>query len=202
MTDYFELLGVPRRPWLDPDSLKQKFLARAAELHPDHNPAEAGVSANRKVQDRYTEFNAAYNCLRNPKARLSHLIQLEKGVSPSELQNVPADLMQVFMEVGATCRQVDRFLTEKAAATSPLLKVQLFECSQDLSEQATALRARLSASQEEHLNALKRVDAEWERSEPSTKPALLHQLEEIRRLLGFFDRWISQLQERFVQLSL
>jgi hypothetical protein len=30
----------------------------------------------------------------------------------------------------------------------------------------------------------------------------LARLEEIRRLLGFYDRWIGQLQERFVQLAM
>jgi len=35
MTDYFALLDEPRRPWLDVSSLKQKFLARSSEVHPD-----------------------------------------------------------------------------------------------------------------------------------------------------------------------
>jgi curved DNA-binding protein CbpA len=197
MTDYFELLGVPRRPWLEPDFLKTKFLSLSAQLHPDRAPGE-----KQQVQDRYTEINAAYGCLRNPKTRLAHLIQLEKGASASELQNVPSELMEIFIEVGELCRHVDQFLVEKAAMTSPLLKVALFERSQDLSDQVVLLRTKLSGFQEEHLSALKRVDAEWETPEATSRPALLARLEEIRRLLGFFERWISQLQERFVQLSL
>ena len=59
MTDYFALLNEPRRPWLDPDSLKKKFLALAAGIHPDriHNADELEkAEANR----RYAELNAAY----------------------------------------------------------------------------------------------------------------------------------------------
>ncbi len=35
VTDYFALLNEPRRPWLEPETLKSKFLALAAEAHPD-----------------------------------------------------------------------------------------------------------------------------------------------------------------------
>src|SRR5438132_9046006 len=35
MIDYFALLHEPRRPWLDPDLLKQKFISLSAEVHPD-----------------------------------------------------------------------------------------------------------------------------------------------------------------------
>ena len=34
MPDYFALLNEPRRPWLDADLLKQKFLALAPTLIP------------------------------------------------------------------------------------------------------------------------------------------------------------------------
>ena len=46
MPDYFALLNEPRRPWLDADLLKQKFLALASDLHPDrvHNASEAEKS--------------------------------------------------------------------------------------------------------------------------------------------------------------
>src|SRR5439155_11517153 len=35
VVDYFELLGEPRRPWIDPGLLKSKFLHRSAQVHPD-----------------------------------------------------------------------------------------------------------------------------------------------------------------------
>ena len=81
MIDYFALLNEPRRPWLDPDLLKRKFLTLAAGLHPDrfHNtgePEKAGASR------RYAELNAAYHCLAAPKSRLRHLLELELGAKP------------------------------------------------------------------------------------------------------------------------
>ncbi|HWN95683.1 MAG TPA: hypothetical protein VNT99_11665 [Methylomirabilota bacterium] len=35
MTDAFALLKEPRRPWLDAEALKQKFLPLSAKVHPD-----------------------------------------------------------------------------------------------------------------------------------------------------------------------
>src|SRR5437868_8581649 len=83
MTDNFSLFNEPRRPWLDADLLKQKFLKFSAEVHPDkiHNASDGEKAAANK---RYAELNAAYNCLREPKERLLHLIELELGAKPKD----------------------------------------------------------------------------------------------------------------------
>src|SRR5262245_42442101 len=120
MTDNFCLLEEPRRPWIDPDSLKQKFLKFSAAVHPDrvHNTSAAEKdSANR----RYAELNAAYNCLREPRDRLLHLIEIEAGAKPRDIQRIPPGTMDLFVEVGQTCRDTDSFLAEKAKVTSPMM---------------------------------------------------------------------------------
>ena len=200
MTDYFAVLGVPRRPWLDPDSLKQKFLVLSAEFHPDKSIGKE--TKKRELQDRYTELNAAYRSLANPKDRLSHLILLQAGASASELQNVPAQLMDLFMEVANLCNAADQFLAEKAAATSPLLRVSLFERSQKYSDGLVALRSKLRCGQEQLEKALKDLDGEWQSLADSKRDKLIPRAEEIRHLFGFYDRWINQVQERFVRLAL
>ena len=44
MADYFALLAQPRRPWIDSEELKKRFLGLSADLHPDRvhesSPAE------------------------------------------------------------------------------------------------------------------------------------------------------------------
>src|SRR5207248_6844470 len=126
MTNYFALLNEQRRPWIDPGLLKQKFLGLSAAVQPDrvHGACE---SERRAAQERYAELNVAYNCLREPKERLAHLLELETGAKPKQVQNIPSDLMDAFMEVTNVCRGADAFLAEKAATTSPMLRLQLFE---------------------------------------------------------------------------
>ncbi len=82
MTDYFALLDEPRRPWLEPDSLKARFLALSAQVHPDrlHNAPEAQKQA---ANEQYAELNSAYRCLREPKERLQHLLELELRSKPA-----------------------------------------------------------------------------------------------------------------------
>jgi hypothetical protein len=196
MSDYFALLNEPRRPWLDADSLKIKFHTLSADVHPDrvHQSSEGDkLAANR----RYTEFNAAYNCLRESRSRIRHLLELELGHKPSDLTNVPDDLLDLFFQVGKVFRDVDAFLVEKAKATSPMLQVQFFEHGQDWVERLGLVRGQISARREGLIAELQALDATWAAS--TAKPA--DRLLEIWRLLSFYDRWLAQIQERVVQLS-
>src|ERR1700722_13850489 len=106
MNDNFALFNEPRRPWIDPDLLKEKFLALSAQFHPDrvHQSSEP---ERRAASERFAEINAAYNCLREPKDRLRHLLELELGRKPADIQRVPAEMMDSMFEVGQLCRQVD-----------------------------------------------------------------------------------------------
>lgn len=196
MSDNFALLSEPRRPWLDAEALKTKFHALSAEVHPDrvHQASDAEKLA---ANQRYTELNAAYNCLREPRLRLRHLLELELGTKPSDLTNVPDDLMELFFSVGKVFREVDALLTEKGRATSPLLQVQFFERGQDWVEKLGVIRQGIVVKRDALLNDLQAVDAAWEAANPKPTDALLR----IWRLLSFYDRWLAQIQERVVQLS-
>jgi curved DNA-binding protein CbpA len=198
MTDYFALFDEPRRPWLEPEVLKQKFLALSASFHPDrvHHLGEAERAA---AQERSTELNAAYNCLREPKDRLHHLLELESGALPKDIQRIPSQLMDLSLEVGQGCREADVFLAEKAKATSPLLQVKLFERGQELAEKLQPLRQRVNAFTE-HLNEeLRQIDTVWMSGGPRAE--LLARLEEVYRLFSYFSRWTGQIGERIVRLS-
>lgn len=199
MTDYFSVLAEPRRPWLDPESLKKKFLTLSAAVHPDrvHNASEEEKSA---AQRRYTELNQAYNHLRNPKERLQHLLELETGTKPQQVQQVPSDLMEFFFQVAQLFKQTDSFLAEKAKTSSPLLKVQMFETAQEWTEKLNLLQQQLSVRQERLVSELKKLDDRW--SEVAERKSMLGRLEELYRLFSYFARWQSQIQEKVVQLAL
>jgi DnaJ-domain-containing protein 1 len=202
MTDYFALLKEPRRPWIDPDLLKQKFLDFSARFHPDRVHQSSEVE-KRASEQRYAELNAAYCCLRDPKERLRHLLKL-LGAEVEAVQQIPPDLMEVYMEVSRLCREADGFLAEKAKAASPLLQVQMFERGQVLIEQLRDFQQTLASKCDKLLSELREIDAAWDSSGDGQSPgqrALTGQLENLCRLLSYFDRWMAQLQERMVQLS-
>jgi DnaJ-domain-containing protein 1 len=203
MTDYFALLNQPRRPWLEAEALKQKFLTLSTAYHPDRIHA-AGEADKRAAQQRYTDLNAAYQCLREPRERLRHLLELELGSKPETVQRIPAELMDYSLEVSQLCRQADAFLAEKAKVSSPLLQVQLFERGQDETERLLALQRRIQARTGQAEAELKQVDALWTSDaplSPADRKPLLPQLETLWRLLSYSARWNSQIRERITQLS-
>jgi curved DNA-binding protein CbpA len=199
MTDYFALLNEPRRPWLDEASLKEKFLALSARFHPDRvhqSPEPERHAASR----HFAELNAAYQCLREPKDRLRHLLELESGAKPADIQRVPEEMMASLFEVGQLCKLADAFLVEYSRVTSPILKVQWFERAQEWTRRLHALQQKINSRRAELLLELAAMNPAWETA--ADRAALpLTRLDEIYRLLGYLTRWSEQLQERVVQLS-
>ena len=199
--DYFALLDEPRRPWLDADSLKQKFLTRSASLHPD-KVLSTDESEKSDASKKFAELNAAYNCLIAPKTRLLHLLELELGAKPKDIQQIPGGLADLFAEVATMCRQADQFLGEKSQATSPLLQVQFFERAQEWIEKLNSLQKKLRDFSEQLLAELKLLDTKWMAGDLQNRGELLNELEKLYRLFSYFNRWNGQIQERIVQLSL
>lgn len=205
MTDNFALLDEPRHPWLDAELLKKKFLQFSSEVHPDkvHNASDAAKIAANK---RYADLNAAYNVLRDPKERLLHLLEVELGEKPKDIQRIPPGTMDLFVEVGQTCRDVDTFLAEKSKVTSPLLKVQMFEKGMDWTETLNQLQSKINAKRDELSAELKEMNSIWTAapavgSRERSKGLPLERLEQIYRVFSYVARWTEQIQERVVQLA-
>lgn len=188
MTDFFALLGEPRQPWLDAKLLKKKFLALSAESHPDrvHNSNEF---EKKTANDNYTQLNAAYQCLSNPRERLRHLLELESGHKPSDLEKVPAELMDCFMKIAPLFRDCDKFIAKKDKTTSPLLQARMFEQAQEWVDKLEVPEKKLGDAREKNLDELRQMNS-----------IVLARLEEIYRLLGYYDRWLKQIQERRFRL--
>ena len=206
MTDCFALLDEPRRPAIAIEALKAKFLSRSAELHPDrtHNAPEVERQA---ATDHYAALNSAYNTLRDPKERLGHLLELERGRKPSGIESVPAEWMDGFMEVGQLCRGADAFLVGQTKVTSPLIKVQRFQQAMEWTDKLNTVASSLTAKLEAATGELQPMNEVWESapavgtgSRAETLP--LDQLEKIFRTVSFVSRWIAQLRERVVQLAI
>lgn len=206
MTDCFAVLDEPRRPILDLESLKAKFLARSAEFHPDrqHNASETERLA---ATEQFATVNNAYLTLQDTGNRLSHLLELELGRKPAGIETVPPEWMERFMEVGQLCRSMDAFHAARSSVTSPLLKVQAFQKAMEWTDAANDLTRRMSHHMEEALEALRAINPAWETAPPVGDPnraaALpLEDLTRIFRSVRFISKWADQLRERVVKLAI
>src|SRR5664280_379866 len=196
MTDYFVLLGEIRRPWLEPELLREKFLGLSSQFHPDriHNMGESERNAG---HSRYVELNAAYQCLREPGKRLRHLLELEGVAANRNVQEIPKDIADLFMEIGPCCREADLLIQRKNSITSPLLQVQWFEESQPCRDTLEQLRHKLDERTQSALHQMQAIDAQWksEGQEESSRTTLLKRLEGVSVQFSYFEKWRGQLQE-------
>lgn len=205
MTDCFELLQEPRRPWLDADALKARFLELSASTHPDrfHGAPEAERNA---ANARSAALNAAYNTLRETRDRLFHLLELERGSPSRDIQRIPAGTMDLFVEIGQACRDTDTFLAANPESESPMLRLQRLRQALEWSERLMALQRQVNTRREALEATLRSMNTAFESAPPPSSPGRssrlpLEALEESARAMSYVTRWTSQLQERLGQLA-
>ena len=205
VTDFFALLNEPRRPWSDPVSLKEKFVALSGDLHPDrvHNASE---EVKQEAGWRYAELNSAFATLADPKNRVQHLLELERGGPPPKIKPVPSQLMEMFMQIGGLLGQVDRFLAERALVTSPMVKVQMFARGQEWADLISSRQKALNETRDHLLRKLEEMNPRWDSAPapgaPDREAALpTNDLEEIYQVFGFITKWQNELLERMVRLA-
>ncbi|MBN8246009.1 MAG: hypothetical protein J0L84_01045 [Verrucomicrobia bacterium] len=205
MTDAFALLSEPRRPWLDPDVLKSRVLPLLAGTHPDR--VHGGSEPERLAANaRHAELNEALNLLKEPRDRLLHLYSLEAGEKPRDIQRIPPGTMDLFVEVGQLCRDLDAFLKRKAEASSPMVRVALMEEGFSWLDRVQDLQARVNVRRDALVSELQQLNAIWEAAPPVNDPARrsalpLERLEQLYRSMSYVARWTGQLQERLVGLA-
>lgn len=203
--DAFAVLGEPRLPAPDLDALQAKFHALAAAFHPDRSHG-AGAEDRASANVRFAALSAAYARLREPKERLAHLLALELGAKPPDVQRIPAGTMAVFAEVGAVCRAADVLLAARSAAASPMQRWQSFDQAIELVARIQAVKASVRERELATLDEVAAMNATWQSAPPIGDPARpaalpLTRLAELSQLLGYFARWSAQLEERRTRLA-
>ncbi len=203
--DAFAVLGIDRRPWLDGEDLKRRFLELASSVHPDR--VHGGDAATRQeAHDCYTRLNAAWQCLADPKERLGHLLALERGQRPSEVHEIPSETAALFLEVAELDRRAQGLATRRAAAGSPLLRVGLVAETAQVVEAIRGKLAQLGVRQRAMEVEVQGWNRLWEVAPPPGSPGRsgalpLGEAEAVWRALSYLSRWTRQLQEHLVQLA-
>ena len=191
MTDAFALLDEPRQPWLDAAALKEKFLSRSAETHPDKFTDPANAAEKETAQSRFAELNIAHETLRDPKRRLQHLLTLERGHKPDEVHDILPGTADLFLHVGQLLRDLAPFLAQREAETSPPLKAQTYPQALDWLEQLTPLQQTLTQTLQHLDTQLQSLNKNWT---PETLEPLFHQY-------SYLQKWQTQLNDRAMRLG-
>jgi DnaJ-domain-containing protein 1 len=188
MTDFFALLDEPRRPWLDPDALKDKLHKLSAEHHPD-------VARDASVD--FTALNAAYSTLHDPKTRLRHLLELEfPGVLAVNLQ-IPADITRLFETMARERHSVAMFQEKIARARTPVEAALMASEKMELINVLEKLEALLTQKRDGIFMQLKFIDAVWDEDRASSVSTLL----EIYQSISYVGKWLDQVRGDILKMS-
>ena len=178
MTDYFALLDEARRPWLDPEKLKEKYFARSRSTSID------------------AQLNEAFRVLSDPKLRLHHLLTLE-GVELTVGRPVPPSVAELFWNSGTLLREVERWLVKNAEATSALSRALVSSERTKLEGNLEKLEEQLSRLYESELARLREIDAEAELASPNDLPKLI----ELYDSISYLTRLREQVTEKRFRMS-
>jgi curved DNA-binding protein CbpA len=183
MDDAFALFGLKRRPLLDEAALKEKYLRLAANRHPDASGGD---------EEKFHRVQEAYKTLREPAARLRHLLDLEFPAHRKDGEQAPH--AELFLRAGSAL-QAARAVSQRLESTSSALARALLS-----PEIAAALRQIREAFQsvqqaeDELAGQLEDLDRRW----PDVSP---DELSGLASSFRFLARWTAQLSEWEFRLS-
>lgn len=195
MTDYFALLNLPQRPWVELEQLKANFHAQARQVHPDAKIQQVGDSSS---DAQFAQLNEGYQVLQDPKRRLQHLLTLCGHPPAKTPESVPREIGELFPLVAAATQAAEAIAQKLATGTTTLARSLLKGEALQTSRQVTALLERLSVLQKEAMAELRRVDLEWQGAADMKQ---LHSLQRLYVLFSYVTRWMAELQEKNTQLA-
>jgi len=132
VTDFFAILGLPQRAWLDPEEIKNHHHRLIATAHPD-KPGGTLPEA--------TALNEARRVLESHSLRLRHLIELQQPGFSSD-QNTPSD-WELVSSTGEATREAYALSQQLSQTTSPILRAPLQVRAKTSEHRLAALKALL-----------------------------------------------------------
>ena len=106
MTDYFELLGVPRSLNLSLDELQKSYYDLSRQLHPDRFMQRPEAERQRAL-DMSSALNDAYRTLKDPIKRAQYLLGLEGfDIGEQRSKDVPPELLEEVFELNMAVEEM------------------------------------------------------------------------------------------------
>jgi molecular chaperone HscB len=170
--NYFSFFGLPRRLGVAQDELERRFRDLSRKFHPDYfynaSPAERLASL-----ERSSYLNDAYRVLRDPVARIEHLLAIEglpSTASSDSTARVPAGLLEEVFELNEELDAI-RELRESGAP------------AERVAARLAAARAPIDRKRDEHEQQLRELSARWDSQTEDAESERRATLEALRERL-------------------
>jgi molecular chaperone HscB len=186
--DYFSLFEMPKKLWIEMDTLEKKFLQLSWKLHPDNfvNATELERELSLK---RSSELNDAYRTLRDPVGRVEYLLGIEGQRKEGEKkQQAPPELLEEVFELNESLDE----LREAKSSGGDLagLKSRLEAAGKNFQEKLSEVDARLQAAAHEWDAALE--------GDAATRKKIMAQLNELLNRRSYIRNLVTNVQKELL----
>lgn len=106
MTDYYELLGIPRSLDLSLDELQKRYYELSRQLHPDRFMQKPEAEQQRAL-DLSSALNDAYRTLKDRVKRAQYMLSLEGfDIGEQRSKDVPPELLEEVFELNMALEEM------------------------------------------------------------------------------------------------
>ena len=192
-TDYFQMLGLPRKLWIEMEGLETRFHQLSWKLHPD-NFVRASAEEREMSLERSSQLNDAYRVLRDPVARVEYLLglagMLKEGATN---QQAPPELLEEVFELN---EWLDELRSARAAheegAEMAALRKRLEEAAHGFEERLADVDGQLMAAEREWDATVDSGDAAGGRAALARMNEILNRRSYIRNLVRGVTQELSE----------
>lgn len=188
MSDPFLLLGIARRPLLDPEEIGSAYRRLAGQLHPDQASGDTL---------KFRELSEAAATLKDHARRLR---ELAGGSASSSGGSLPSEAADLFPKVAGVLQQADSLLVKQDAITNALAKALLLTPLKKAVEDLESILSLLDSWRMTLIQELHRLDQEWP-AERTPSPSMVTDLGTLADSFTYAGRWELQLRNRKLALE-
>jgi molecular chaperone HscB len=106
VTDYYEILGLPRSMNLSAQDLQERFYRLSRELHPDRFVRKPEAERQRALE-MSSALNDAYRTFKDPIKRAQYLLALEGfDIGEQRSKDVPPELLEEVFELNMALEEM------------------------------------------------------------------------------------------------
>jgi len=106
VTDYYELLGIPRSLNLSLDELQKRYYELSRQLHPDRFMQKPEAEQQRAL-DLSSALNDAYRTLKDRVKRAQYMLSLEGfDIGEQRSKDVPPELLEEVFELNMALEEM------------------------------------------------------------------------------------------------
>jgi molecular chaperone HscB len=182
-SDYFSVMGLPRKLVIDPHVLEPVFHALSRRFHPDMYRMASGRERVIALENSAV-LNQAYRTLRDPFDRAAYLLHLETGKQTGSASNPPQELFEEILEIQELLGEFRFAEGEEREAVRPQLQARRDQLQAEQDRLASRLTTEIFSAWDSLQDS---PDAERKAAPLDEMRSILDARAYLRKVLGSLD---------------